>query len=263
MARARKARQDAQNLNAKLLWFCPGKNRAGDALHARTQILQRTDGNPLFVEEVVSALLEHHDDIAIPTTLQALFTARLDALDERGKHTLQLASVIGASFSEPVLRAVSGDEDLSASLRTLERLGLIGETARTPERVYAFRHSLTQDATYGTILLRRRRELHGRVGEVFEELYANRIEEFAPLLARHFREAGDDERTLRYATLAADAAGRLYAHAEAASHSTSAIEAARRLGRTDEARQELQLAARLCGNEQERGLLRGKLAALG
>jgi class 3 adenylate cyclase/tetratricopeptide (TPR) repeat protein len=201
----------------------------------RTQILERTDGNPLFVEEVASAVLEHPDEIAIPTTLQALFTARLDALDERAKHTLQLASVVGASFSEPVLRAVSGDADLSTSLRSLERLGLILETARTPEREYAFRHSLTRDATYGTILLRRRRELHGRVGEVFEELYANRIEEFAPLLAQHFREAGDDERTLRYATLAADAAGRLYAHAEAVTHSTSAIEAAQRLGRTGDA----------------------------
>ena len=201
----------------------------------RTQVLERTDGNPLFVEEVAAALLEHPDDIAIPTTLQALFTARLDALDEQAKHTLQLASVIGRSFSEPVLRSVSGDEDLSTSLRTLERLGLIGETARTPEREYAFRHSLTQDATYGTILLRRRRELHRRVGEVFEELYANRAEEFAPLLARHFLEAGDDERTLRYATMAGDAASRLYAHAEAVTHSTMAIEAAKRLDRTDEA----------------------------
>jgi class 3 adenylate cyclase/tetratricopeptide (TPR) repeat protein len=201
----------------------------------RTQILERTDGNPLFVEEVAAALLEQPGDIAIPTTLQALFTARLDALDEGAKHTLQLASVIGRSFSEPVLRSVSADEDLPTSLRTLERLGLIGETARTPEREYAFRHSLTQDATYGTILLRRRRELHRRVGEVFEELYANRIEEFAPLLAQHFSEAGDDERTLRYATVATDAASRLYAHAEAVTHSTTAIEAAIRLGRTDDA----------------------------
>ena len=201
----------------------------------RTQILERTDGNPLFVEEVAAALLEQPGDIAIPTTLQALFTARLDALDERAKHTLQLASVIGRSFSEPVLRSVSGDEDLSTSLRTLERLGMIGETARSPEREYAFRHSLTQDATYGTILLRRRRELHRRVGEVLEELYANRIEEFAPLLAHHFRESGDDERTLRYATIAADAASRLYAHAEAVTHATTAIEASVRLGRTDEA----------------------------
>ena len=201
----------------------------------RTQILERTDGNPLFVEEVAAALLEQPGAIAIPTTLQALFTARLDALDERAKHTLQLASVIGRSFAEPVLRSVSGDEDLSTSLRTLERLGLIGETARSPEREYAFRHSLTQDATYGTILLRRRRELHRRVGEVLEELYANRIEEFAPLLAHHFQESGDDERTLRYATIAADAASHLYAHAEAVTHATTAIEAAVRLGRIDEA----------------------------
>ncbi|HJS26358.1 MAG TPA: hypothetical protein VJ913_04450, partial [Actinomycetota bacterium] len=201
----------------------------------RTQILERTDGNPLFVEEVAAALLEHRDDLAIPTTLQALFTARLDALDEESKHALQRASVIGRAFSEPVLRAVSGDEDLSTSLRTLERLGLIGETARAPEREYAFRHSLTQDATYGTILLRRRRELHRRVGEVLEELYENRIEEFAPLLAHHFREGGDDGRTLRYATVAAEAASRLYAHAEAAAHWTSAIEAAGRLDRAEEA----------------------------
>jgi class 3 adenylate cyclase/tetratricopeptide (TPR) repeat protein len=201
----------------------------------RARILERTDGNPLFLEEVASAVHEHHVDMAIPTTLQALFTARLDALDETAKHTLQLASVIGRSFSEPVLLAVSGHDDLSSSLRTLERNGLIIQTARTPDREYSFRHSLTQDATYGTILLRRRRELHRRVAEVFEDLYANRIEVSAPLLAHHAREGGDDERTLRYASLAAVADVRLYANAEAVIHSTWAIEAATRLGRTADA----------------------------
>src|SRR4029450_364453 len=72
-------------------------------------------------------------------------------------------------------------------------------------------------------------------GEVLEELYASRIEEFAPLLAQHFREGGDDERTLRYATVAADAASRLYAQAEAVTHATTGIGAAIRLGRTAEA----------------------------
>ena len=194
----------------------------------RTQILERTDGNPLFVEEVAVAMLDA-DELAIPDTLQALFTTRLDALDEACKHTLQLASVIGRSFSEPVLRAVAGEADLTSSLRTLERMGLISETARTPDREYAFHHSLTQDATYGTILLRRRRELHQRVGEAFEERYANRLDEFAPVLAHHFREAGDDRRTLRYATLAGDNAARLYANAEAAAQYATAIDAARRL----------------------------------
>ncbi|RPJ13927.1 MAG: hypothetical protein EHM22_03340 [Actinobacteria bacterium] len=91
--------------------------------------------------------------------------------------------MIGRSFPEPVLRSVSeAGDDLATNLATLQAAGLISETASTPEREYAFHHSLTQEATYGTILLRVRRELHRRVGEVFEELYASRIEEFAPLL---------------------------------------------------------------------------------
>jgi class 3 adenylate cyclase len=199
----------------------------------RTQILERTDGNPLFVEEMAAAVLEQGAgaEVAIPNTLRALITARLDRLDQGARRTLQLASVIGQSFPEPVLRAVSGDGiELERQLGTLERGGLIDETARMPEREYAFHHSLTRDAVYGTILLRARRELHLRVAEVLEGLYANRIEEFAALLAQHFREAGDDERTLTYATIAGDNAARLYANTEAVSHFTSAIEAARRLG---------------------------------
>jgi predicted ATPase len=132
--------------------------------------------------------------------------------------------------------------DLERCLGTLQRVGLIDETARMPEREYAFHHSLTQEATYGTILLKGRRELHLRVGEILEELYADRIEEFAPLLARHFQEAGDDERTLAYATVAGDSAARLYANVEAVTHYTRAIEAAHRLGIDDETLSQLSLS---------------------
>jgi class 3 adenylate cyclase/tetratricopeptide (TPR) repeat protein len=205
----------------------------------RTQILERTEGNPLFVEEFAAAVIERGsdrgNDLTVPTTLQALITARLDTLDEATRRTLQLASVIGRSFPEPVLRAVAaGGDDFEQHLRTLERAGLITETARTPQRVYAFHHSLTQESTYGTILLRTRRALHRQVGEAFEELYGDRIEEFAPLLARHFQEAGDDDRTLRYATLAGDHAAKLYANADAVTHYTNAIDAAGRLERSQE-----------------------------
>ncbi len=218
----------------------PEPNRT-DAERAR--ILERTQGNPLFVEELVAAIVERGaeptDEIALPDTLQALFTARLDTLDEDARHTLQLASVVGLSFPEPVLRAVTdgGSDDgadLTGRLRTLERAGLIDEVARTPEREYAFHHSLTQEATYSTILLKRRRELHQRVGEALEDLYADRVEEFAALLAQHFRAAGDDAKTLRYATTAGDSAARLFANKEAVTHYTSAIEAAERLGAGDE-----------------------------
>jgi class 3 adenylate cyclase/tetratricopeptide (TPR) repeat protein len=211
-----------------------------DQAETRTQILERTDGNPLFLEEMTAAVLEQRrqpgDGTSIPPTLQALITARLDALDEQARRTLQLASVIGRTFAEPVLRAISGDgDDLAHRLRDLERRGLILETARTPQTEYAFHHSLTQEATYNTILLKDRRELHRRVGDILEELSRDRIEEFAPVLVTHFREAGDDQRTLSYAIVAGDNAAKLYANTEAVTHYTTAIETAKRLGRTDDA----------------------------
>ena len=205
----------------------------------RAQILARSDGNPLFVEEIATALSERGsagaDDVTVPASLQALITARLDTLDEETRRALQLASVIGRTFAEPVLRAIwSESAELGVRLRTLERVGLIVETARTPQHEYAFHHSLTQEATYGTILLRTRRELHQRVGEALEALYENRIEEHAPVLVRHFLGSGDDERTLSYATMAGRQAARLYANAEAVTHFSSAIRAAERLRRTEE-----------------------------
>jgi class 3 adenylate cyclase/tetratricopeptide (TPR) repeat protein len=201
----------------------------------RSEILDRTEGNPLFLEELTAAVRAEGSHGAVPATLQALITARLDTLDEGARRTVQLASVIGRSFPEPVLAAVAGDgTELRGRLDMLERVGLIRETARTPEREYAFHHSLTQEAAYGTILRRDRRALHLRVAGALEGLYANRLEDFAPLLARHFQEAGDDERTVRYASLAADHAGRLYANAEAITQYGAAIDAARRLGARDE-----------------------------
>jgi tetratricopeptide (TPR) repeat protein len=201
----------------------------------RAEILDRTEGNPLFLEELTAAVGAGGSHGGVPASLQALITARLDTLDDDTRRTLQLASVIGRSFTEPVLGAVAGDgAELRGRLGTLERAGLIRESARTPEREYAFHHSLTQEAAYGTILRRERRALHLRVASALEALYANRLEDFAPLLARHFQEAGEDERTLRYGRLAGDHAARLYANAEAETHYRAAIEAARRLGAHDE-----------------------------
>jgi class 3 adenylate cyclase/tetratricopeptide (TPR) repeat protein len=201
----------------------------------RAGILARTEGNPLFVEELAATVTDQGSGDAIPATLQALFTARLDALDAESRRTLQLASVIGRSFTEPLLEAVASDgELLRTQLGTLERVGLIRRTAVTPEREYAFHHSLTQEATRDTILRRERRDLHRRVGLALERLYAERLEEFAPVLAEHFHEAGDDDRVLRYETIAGDQAGRLYANADAVTHDTRAIEAAGRLGAVKE-----------------------------
>jgi class 3 adenylate cyclase/tetratricopeptide (TPR) repeat protein len=204
----------------------------------RSRVLERTEGNPLFVEELAATIRDRGGDggdLDVPATLQALITARVDTLDDDTRRVLRLASVIGRTFDEDVLGAVAGDGDvLRGRLAALERAGLIGETARRPEREYAFRHSLTQDATYATMLVSERRELHQRVGEVLESMYASRLAESAALLARHFEEAGDDERALRYAAMAGDEAARLHAAADAVTHYRAAIDAAGRLGRAGE-----------------------------
>jgi class 3 adenylate cyclase/tetratricopeptide (TPR) repeat protein len=206
----------------------------GGADDIRAQILERTEGNPLFVEELAAAIGAEGSTGEMPGTLQALITARLDTLAPDDRRTLQLASVIGRSFPEPVLGAVAGDGSaLRDRLATLTRAGLI-RAATTTSDGYEFHHSLTQEAAYGTILLRERKTLHLQVGEALERLYANRLEEFAPLLEHHFLEAADDERTLRFAKLAGDQAARLYANADAIAHYDAAIGAAGRLRAHDE-----------------------------
>ena len=211
----------------------------------RQMILEKTDGNPFFVEEVVRTLIdsgavvrdnsgEHWraktevDDIAIPENLQTLITSHFDRLESEVRSTLQMASVIGRSFYYKVLKLVSDTaSQLEAQLSTLQRVELIRETARVPDLEYVFRHELTRDAAYNSILRRRCRQLHRRVGEAIEELFTDRVEEQPSRLAHHFDEGRDFERALKYYTLAADAAARLYANVEANTQYARAIELAR------------------------------------
>jgi len=211
----------------------------------RERILAKTEGNPLFLHEVARALVDRGvverteggwriagevSEVAIPDTVQSLITVGLDRLPEDARRILQAASVIGRDFDEDLLAAVVEDERLRDDLRELERRGLIHMVARVPRTTYTFHHALTQEAAYGSLLLKRRRAMHRRVAEVLEAANAERPEEVAALLAHHYASAGDDRATLRAATLAASAAARLYANAEAEAHYRTAIDAARRLG---------------------------------
>ena len=209
----------------------------------RHLILEKAEGNPFFVEEVVRTLIDSGavvqdesgrrwhaaapvDDIAIPGSLQALIMARIDRLEEETRYTLQLASVIGRSFYYRVLDLLTDmGPRLDPQLNTLQRVELIREVARLPELEFIFRHALTQEAAYNTILLKQRRQFHRRVGEVMERLFADRLEEFASLLGRHFFEAGD-MRAFKYYSLAGDAAMRVYANTEAAEHYRLALQCA-------------------------------------
>jgi class 3 adenylate cyclase/tetratricopeptide (TPR) repeat protein len=208
-------------------------------LHALIE--QKAEGNPFFVEEVIRTLIDRGavlrdangtrwkpgtdiDEIAIPDNLQGLLVARIDRLADETRRTLQLASVVGRTFYYRVLQAISETADeLDSRLSDLQRSELIREAARDPELEYAFRHALTQEAAYSSILRKERRLYHLRVGEALERLFPDRQSDLAPLLAHHFFEAAD-ERALKYSALAGDQAFRMYAIESAIQHYRRALE---------------------------------------
>ena len=211
----------------------------------RRRILEKTEGNPLFVQEVARSLIDggvieragdalrltdRAAELAIPGTVQSLITVGLDRVPERTRRTLQAAAVIGRTFEEDVLRAVVDDGDVDADLRELERRDLIRAAAGSPRPAYTFRHALTQEAAYGSLLAKTRRSVHRKVARELEASSGERLAEVAPVLAHHFGQAGEDEATFRYALMAGDAAARLYANAEAEAHYRTALDIALRIG---------------------------------
>ncbi len=209
---------------------------------ARELILKKAEGNPFFMEEIVRELIEREmvlprdgnggwqlagdlNELDIPDTLESVLVARIDRLEENARHTLQLAAVIGRSFYYRVLKLVAaGIDDLEQNLQTLQSAELIQEAARLPELEYIFRHVLTQEAAYNTILRKRRRHFHQRTGEIMAQLFGDRLDEHAPLLAYHFLQSGDYSRALQYLVQAAENAARLHANTEAIEHYSRAIE---------------------------------------
>ena len=234
----------------------------------RQMILEKTGGNPLFLEELMRSLIDTGaitqdgndlawrtgtkiEELPIPENLQSLITARIDRLGDSARRTLQLCSVIGRSFHHGVLKLISDEAiALDRHLGTLQRAELIREAARVPELEYIFRHDLTRDAAYNSILFRERREFHGRVGQAIEEIFSGRLEEQSHLLAYHFHQAGDNQRALRYSVMAGDAAARLYANDEATTHYSRAIELARQVDSPSDQLIELYMAR---GRAQEIG----------
>jgi predicted ATPase/class 3 adenylate cyclase len=192
------------------------------SVQVRSLIMAKAEGNPFFVEEVIRSMLDASlivrsnghwkatqeiADITIPDTLTAVLTTRLDQLDEASKQVLQMASVIGRRFNYETLSDLSGTNgELDGLLTELLKRELIREKSRLPQRIYMFKHTLTQEAAYNSLLLKSRRELHRIVGESMERREPERVNE----IGRHFREAGDRERALPYIVEAGEKAARAY-----------------------------------------------------
>jgi tetratricopeptide (TPR) repeat protein len=202
----------------------------------RNQILTKTEGNPFFVEEVVRALIDEGmllkdtragvwrlarpvTTLALPDTIQGVIVARIDRLEEGVKSVLKLASVIGRSFFLRILQAIAETgEAVDSGLAQLEHAELIRLRQQLPEVEYIFKHALVQEAAYGSILAERRRAIHGSVAETIEQLFTDRLEEFASLLAHHYALAENWEKAQAYLFQAGDQAGRMAADAEALEH---------------------------------------------
>ncbi|HTY80521.1 MAG TPA: adenylate/guanylate cyclase domain-containing protein [Candidatus Bathyarchaeia archaeon] len=221
---------------------------AADDLPAEVQSLvaARAEGNPFYVEELIKSLeetgaLRQREGsyeiagsvaaAAVPGTIHDLIAARIDRLDEAPKRTLQLAAVIGREFTRRLVdRLAEVRERAGELLRELSALELIFERRIYPELAYMFKHALTQDVAYGSLLVQRRRELHGLVGRAIEELYADRLAEHYEVLGHHFSLAEDWERALHYLVKAAEKAVTAFSLRQALDLYAEALEAARRQG---------------------------------
>jgi class 3 adenylate cyclase/predicted ATPase len=171
----------------------------------RQDIVERTDGIPLFVEEITKAVLEAESEgagqrtvstmpsrvHAVPASLHASLMARLDRLGP-AKEVAQIGAAIGRQFSHTLLASVlrKTEAELGSALDRLIQAGLLFRQGVPPHSTYLFKHALVQDAAYGTLLREPRRALHARIAETFESQFAEIAESQPELLAHHFTEAG-------------------------------------------------------------------------
>jgi class 3 adenylate cyclase/tetratricopeptide (TPR) repeat protein/energy-coupling factor transporter ATP-binding protein EcfA2 len=180
----------------------------------RELILTRAAGNPFFMEEFTHTLLENGSiekkdrqyvlsrkasDIQVPDTIQGIIAARMDRLEDNLKRTMQVASVIGRDFAYRILQTITGmREELKSYLLNLQGLEFIYEKSLFPELEYIFKHALTQEVAYNSLLLKRRREIHERIGKAIEELYPDNLEDFYESLAFHFKQGESQDKAIDY-----------------------------------------------------------------
>ena len=218
-------------------------------------LVARTEGNPFFLEESVRTLVETGvlvgergayrlaqalPTIQVPATVQVVLAARIDRLPPAEKRLLQTAAVIGTEVSFSLLRAIAelSEEALHGGLAHLQAAEFLYETHLFPEPEYTFKHALTHEVAYASLLSTRRQALHAAAGQALETLYAQRLEDAYERLAYHYARTDNVAKAVAYLTRVAEKAARHSAHVEAISHLTQALELLQRLPATPERNQQ-------------------------
>ncbi len=194
-------------------------------------VVRKAEGNPFFVEEVVKSLIEVGairrsedrfvltkplDGVVIPDKIQDVIQARIDRLDDMPKKTLQLASVVGRKFTRRIVDRLADNRGPTAEhMQVLKALELIYEKDIYPELTYMFKHALTQDVAYNSLLVKRRRELHCLIGQAMEQLYPDQLPEHYEIIAYHYAKGEDWSKALEFNLKAADKAKQSFANREA------------------------------------------------
>jgi class 3 adenylate cyclase/tetratricopeptide (TPR) repeat protein len=214
-------------------------------------ILEKAEGVPFFIEEFIKSLkdlkiIEKKDDgyhlaksiqkISIPSTIQDVIMARVDSLPEGVKEILQIGSAIEREFSYKLIKKVTGlpDNKLLSALSALRESELLFDRGIYPESTYVFKHALTREVIYGSILAKRKKQLHGDIGDAIEEFYENNLDEYCGILAEHYLASEDYIKAAEFSKLAARKAVRAVSFADAISFGEKWIKCLEKLPASEE-----------------------------
>jgi class 3 adenylate cyclase len=219
-------------------------------------IIERTEGNPFFMEETVLMLFEEGalvrngavkatrslSQLRIPSTVQAILAARIDRLAPDQKDLLQTLAVVGKEFALSLVRRVvrRPDDDLNRMLSSLQLAEFIYEQPAIADIEFTFKHALTQEVAYNSLLIERRRNLHHRIAQAIESEYAAHLEDHYGELAHHYARSGDGRRAARYLSLIGEQELERSACAQAIEHATAGLELLKTLP-SDSERSDLEL----------------------
>jgi tetratricopeptide (TPR) repeat protein len=218
-------------------------------------ILEKTEGIPFFIEEFINSLrhlgiIEKKDNtyriakdietVTIPTTIHDVIMARVDSLPDRAKRVLQTGSVVGREFSHDLInRLVERPEQaLLSHLSVLKDSELVYERGIYPQSTYIFKHAFTQEVVYNSLLLKRRKDIHKKIGEAIEQVYPERLEEFYEILAYHYSRSDNSEKACSYLKLSGNKSTQNYSLWEAFHFYREAINILNQLPPTDQNKRE-------------------------